>query len=122
MGRVETEHTLSPKSPVHIHLPREIAFQGLQADKKWQVINGALASKDKWPPEDGKASTMLMEVMQANACLPKTSLSHTHTRAYMKVYMCTHIHAHIHDTKTIISPFGQDTIAPLKLKIVSSSL
>lgn len=70
-----------PESTIHIHLPREIAFQGPQADKKWQVINEALASKDKWPPEDGKASEILTGVMQANVRLTKTS-HNTQARTY----------------------------------------
>ena len=86
--RVETEHSLCPKCSVHIHLLREIAFQGPWADKKWQVINEAIASKDKWPPEDGKTSEILTGAMQADVCLPKTS--HTRVPAH------THTHTHTH--------------------------
>lgn len=48
MGHLEIEYFLYPQTSVHIHLPRETAFQGLQADKKWQVINGAFMVKYKW--------------------------------------------------------------------------
>lgn len=113
MGPVETEHSLYPKIMVHIHLPREIAFQGLQADKKWQVINEAPVSKDKWPPEDRQASKILMGVMQAKACLPKTSCTQ---QTCAHVYTYTSIHVHICGTETISRLLGKETEAPLKLK------
>jgi len=62
MGHLEIEHFLYLKSSVYIHLPRETAFQRLQADKKWQVINGAFVVKIQIAPKNKKARKLSKEL------------------------------------------------------------